>query len=77
MPSPSQQRHFLRAVAEYLTTDSARKSVLIEMKNPDALMWAKIRNAGPMLGWATQEEAYGALCRFFDVNPHEVQGIIP
>lgn len=55
---------FVRALAEYLVGDQARMSIYLEMGKPEAQAWAKLRNAGPSLGWATVEEAEAILTRF-------------
>lgn len=55
---------FIRALAEFLVSDQAVMSIKLSLQRPDALAWAKLRNAGPMLGWASIEEAEKALTRF-------------
>lgn len=55
---------FIRGLAEYLAGNQAHMSILLEMKKPEALAWAKLRGLTPLFGWPTVEEAEGALARF-------------
>lgn len=60
---------FIEAVAEFLTTDVARKSIELGegFRKPDAVCWAKI--AGSInLGYASKEEAIVAIKRILFVG---------
>lgn len=48
---------FIEVLAEYLVKDQAAMSIHLEMKQPFALAWAKLRGATPLFGYPTQEEA--------------------
>ena len=58
---------FIEAVADFLTSDVARKSIELEMHakgipKPDAMHWARM--CSPlMLGYATKQEAIAAIKR--------------
>ncbi len=47
----------IKALAEYLVENQAIKSVRLQMGQPDAQEWSKIRNLTEIRGWATVEEA--------------------
>lgn len=55
------QKEFVRAVAEYLTSCSAEKSILLQMGKPDAKAWAKARSIPRAPGWATADEMEQAI----------------
>lgn len=59
--APAQRDAFIRALAEYLVNDQARKSIELEMGKPCAVEWAKVRNLSPVRGWATVDEAVASL----------------
>lgn len=52
---------FIRAVAEYLTSDVGRKSIALEAGNADAIKWAQAYRASGCRGYATAEEAEQAI----------------
>jgi hypothetical protein len=54
---PDRKDLFIDALAEYLVKDQAAMSIHLEMKQPFALAWAKLRGATPLFGYPTQEEA--------------------
>ena len=55
---------FVKALAEYLVKDQARKSIELKMKKPAALEWARLRNLTPLSGYLTIEEAEKVLAEF-------------
>ena len=63
---------FIRALAEFLSGDSAAKSIALEMeaKHPPSLRpawvkeWAKLRSATPLFGYQPVEEAEKVLTEF-------------
>lgn len=59
------KQQFIQAIAEYLCQDSASKSIELEMGRTRAKEWAKVRNASPIFGYATVEEAQKTLAEFF------------
>lgn len=73
-PGPFRENHmkvgerkaeFIKALAKWLAgPNSAHMSILLEMKNPQAEMWARIRDATPISGWASVEEAERVLTEF-------------
>ena len=59
MTSPYKQARredFVHQLAVYLSGNAAEMSILLEMHNPHAQVWARVRGALPHLGWATVEE---------------------
>lgn len=52
------RREFVRALAEFLAGPrSAEMSIMLEMLNPEAMRWAKLRDATPLMGWPSVDEA--------------------
>lgn len=52
---------FIRQLAEFLTKDAAMWSIKLEMNDPTALAWAKLRMHSTLFGYPTVEEAERAL----------------
>ena len=50
------KRELIKLLAEYISSDAAKKSILLEMKDPDATLWAKIRQAANVFGWLSVED---------------------
>jgi len=48
---------FIKALAQFLAGDSARKSIQLQMGNEWALEWARVRSATPLQGWVNEQEA--------------------
>lgn len=48
---------FSSVLAKYLVEDQARMSIKLGMGSPEAQAWAEIRNATPLFGYPTVEEA--------------------
>ena len=55
------KQEFIRALAEYLAGDQARRSIQLQMNNPWAVEWAKLRGLSPVFGYPTVDEAEEAL----------------
>lgn len=60
----SAPQRFVKELANYLVGNQAHMSILLEMNNPLAQQWAKLRNATPVFGWVTVEEAEKILTSF-------------
>jgi hypothetical protein len=58
------QLRFVQYLAEYLVADQVHKSILLQMRSPAALEWQKLRNATPVFGYPTVEEAEKELIEF-------------
>jgi hypothetical protein len=56
---------FIRALAEFLVKDQAKKSVELAMGNEHAKQWADLRSASPLFDYPTVEEAEKSLKEFF------------
>ncbi len=56
---------FIRAIAEYLTSDMGAKSIRLSMGNLDAKAWAKAFQSAGCHGWPTTDEAEEAIKRLF------------
>lgn len=65
--SEKRKAHFVRALAEYFCGDQARMSILLEMRRPEALAWAKLRGATPLSGWASVEQAEQQLAEWLGI----------
>jgi len=46
----------IRALAEYLSSGTAHKSILLEMQKPEGKEWAKLRSAANIMGNLTVDE---------------------
>jgi hypothetical protein len=44
---------FVRLLAEYLVGDQVAQSIRLEMGDPGALEWQKLRSAAPLFGYPT------------------------
>ena len=51
------KKRFVRALAEHLVGDQARKSIELEQGKPEALQWARLRQASGLHGYPTVDEA--------------------
>jgi hypothetical protein len=60
------KRLFVRALAEFLAGDQARKSIELEMGRPHALEWAALRHRSSLSGYPTVDEAERALTEFLE-----------
>jgi hypothetical protein len=60
MPDNTRQKTFVRAVAEYL----AANQVKLQLKNPWAIEWSKVRGSSPLFGYLTVDEAEQQLITF-------------
>jgi hypothetical protein len=60
------RKAFIRALAEFLCGDQARKSIELQMGKPHASEWAALRSASPIQGWADVDEAEETLTSFLD-----------
>jgi hypothetical protein len=58
------KQRFVRELAEYLVADQAMRSIELSMQKPEALQWARLRNATPLSGYPTVEEAERLLTEF-------------
>lgn len=58
---------FVAALADYLVTDQARKSILLEMGKPEAKQWAALRATTPLQGYPTLEEAKAQLTAWLGI----------
>jgi hypothetical protein len=57
------QRAFIEAVADYITSDLALKSMSLQAGKPDAQKWAKAYQAAKCHGYATKAEAVAAISK--------------
>ena len=61
----ARKAEFVRLLAEFLSgKDQAAWSIKLEMKDPVAQIWAKLRAATPLFGWLSIEEAEKVLTEF-------------
>lgn len=51
------KQRFYKALAKYLVGDQASQSIGLERGWPEAQIWAEVRNATPLHGYPTVEEA--------------------
>jgi hypothetical protein len=63
-PEPDLKDLFINVLAEYLVKNQAEMSIRLEMNEPAALLWAKLRGATPLFGYPTQAEAVTQLRRW-------------
>lgn len=66
---PAHRVDFLRAVAEYITSDVGRKSIELQMGKADAKLWARAYSLSGCPGYATADEAFESICRLLDDTP--------
>ena len=64
IPVPPRKAAFIRALAEFLSTDLGRKSIELEMGKDSAREWAKLRSTTPLFGYQSVEEATQVLTTF-------------
>ena len=55
---------FLKALANYLVRDQAKRSIQLEMGSLDAKEWAAIRALTPLMGYPSVDEAVQVLKEF-------------
>jgi len=60
----SRKAQFIRVLAEYLARDPAKQSILLQMGDPHAHQWAKLRGPTPLSGYPTIDEAEETLREF-------------
>ena len=58
---------FIELLAEYLVRDQGIKSIGLELKRPEAQMWARLRGATPLHGYPTEAEAVQALASWLSI----------
>lgn len=64
-----QRADFLQALAEYLAGPlSVEHSIRLQLSEPHAVLWAKMRQATPLFGYPTVEEARGQLAEFLGLQ---------
>lgn len=63
-----ERQRFIRALAEYLVGNQAEQSIGLQMGKQSAKDWAKLRNATPLSGYPTVDEAFSKLCKFLGVS---------
>ncbi len=57
----ARKRAFIRALAEYLAGNQAEMSIRLQLGQRDAVAWAHLRQASPVFGWPTVDEAEAQL----------------
>ncbi len=68
--STTQQRAFVRKLAEFLVENQAMKSMALQAGNEAAKEWARLRNTTPLFGSPSVEEAEKQLLEFlFNEKP--------
>lgn len=55
---------FIKALANYLARDQAKRSIQLEMGSQDAREWAHMRSLTPLAGYPTVEETEKVLKEF-------------
>jgi hypothetical protein len=60
----NKKQEFIRALAEYLVGNQARKSIELEMGKESAVEWSKLRNKTPLFGYPDADEAEKILTEF-------------
>ena len=55
---------FIRVLAEYLAGNQAAMSARLSREDPDAKVWADLRNRTPLTGWVSVGEAEKVLTEF-------------
>lgn len=55
---------FIKALANYLVRDQAKRSIQLEMGSSDAKEWAEMRSLTPLMGYPTVDEAVQVLKEF-------------
>ena len=61
----TRRSQFIHELAIYLVQDQAIQSIKLEMNNPEAKIWQKIRCSTPLFGYPTVEEAEKVLDDWF------------
>lgn len=61
MSSSSNRRAFVRALAKFLVEDAAEMSIKLELGTEEAKRWARLREASPVFGYPTVDEAEAQL----------------
>lgn len=62
--TPSAKQRFIQELAQYLVGNQAAMSIGLAMEDPQAIQWARIRQATPLFGYPTVEEAEEILTKF-------------
>lgn len=62
-----QKQRFVRALAEYLSADLARRSIELQMSKPEAQQWAKLRGETPLRGYQDVDETERVLGEFLGI----------
>lgn len=63
-PASDPKSVFIRTLAEFFVNDAAGKSIQLQLQMPWAVQWAKMRQATPLFGYPTIEEAVETLTEF-------------
>lgn len=50
------KEQLIKALAKYLSHDMGKKSILLEMGDEDAKVWAEVRDASGIMGYADEGE---------------------
>ena len=58
------KENFIKVLAKFLTEDQVKKSIYLQMKDPGAEEWAKLRGATPLFGYPSIEESEEILKEF-------------
>lgn len=66
-----QKQRFVRALAEYLSADLARRSIELQLGKPDARQWAKLRGETPLAGYQDVDETERVLGAFLGIPTPE------
>lgn len=64
MTKAERKQNFIKELAAYLVGDQAHQSIRLSMGNADAQQWARLRQATPLSGYPTVEEAEEVLTEF-------------
>jgi hypothetical protein len=60
----TKKQYFIKALAKFLVVDQVGKSISLQMGNSLAKEWAELRNATPVFGYPSLEEAEETLTEF-------------
>ena len=65
----NRKKEFIRALAEFLVSDEAEKSIKLQMGTKMAKEWSKLRNTTPLFGYYPDvEKAIKELEEFLDIK---------
>jgi len=59
---------FVRVLANYLVGDQGVMSIRLEMGDPNAKQWARLRAATPLFGYPTEDEAASQLASWLGLS---------